>query len=486
MAERLLDLAGHFLLKETEESKPDMLTVVLIVGALVAVAAFTVLIISVLKLSRSGKEQANNFMPNPTDIGREAFYAEGETSARRTVIGAGMPSFPDSFSEQKTTGAANGGYGNIAVSEQQTVARPGTMPFSGGDDFGSKTVAVRDMHRAAVAVQPQPGRSSYAQSPAYAPAQQPYQEPNHADSHSTVNVRGQSAPQPYQQQSAPYGQPNPYAYGQSTAAGQQSASGIGELIVRYTIPGRSEQTQRFSQPREITIGRDSGNKLVIPYQCVSNHHARIDCVGSEVYITNVSHSVNGLQNSLSVDRRDVTQRTPLTNGCEINIGMVPMTVTWSVGGAAPMSGMAPAYPGAPMVSGLGPMDGMTVRPSRGVSDDWTVRGGDGMLTVSWELSGRRGSKRVNMQDNLTIGRDPSDTVYIEDTTRTVSKHHLLLTHHNGRLVVRNNSRVNPQYGKNPFIYQGQRVVDEVPFTDGMVIQSGRAMITLNLEGGQDA
>lgn len=472
--------------------------IMLVFGILIAVGALTVLIISLVRLKKNKRadEYGPSRLPDGVD-NREAFYAGGETSERRTVIAPGMPPYvtdSTAFAEQPTTAGPNSPYnGGNGFADMPTAAQPagGGMPYVNMGGMEGRTVSVRDLHRggtpAPVApVQPTPVQPT----PGYAPMpQQPYQAAAQVGGMGTVNVRGQaerpatqvdrySYAQPQQPSPSPYGQP-------------QGPSGIGELVIRYTLPGRGEQTQRFAQPQEITIGRDSGNKLVLPYESVSNHHARLDCVGGEVFITNVSRSVNGLQNNLTVDRRDVTERTKLPNGCQINLGMVPITVSWTAGSAASTPASVPVSIPTPAPAAANNPDGVTVRPnptatvrqSVGVNDDWTVRGNDGMLIVSWELAGRRSSKRINLTDSVSIGRDPGDTVHIEDPTRTVSKHHLLVTHdNNGELIVRNGSRVNPQYGKNPFFVSGQRVVDEIAFTDGMSIKAGQAMITLTREG----
>lgn len=457
------------------------MTIVLIVGALIAVAALTVLIISLMKLNRNkgNKGVGSAKLPEGANS-REAFYAAGETSERRTVIGAGMPPYvTDSISEQKTVGGPGVPYGGGMPVNQPSMPQTGGMPFSGMSDFEGRTVSVRDMNNANGAMQQMPVQQATGGS-SYPYAQAPQPQVLSTDPNGTVDVRSRVNQPVTQVDRYSYGQPqsqpayaqpqNQPAYGQPQ--GQQGQGTISEMVIRYTLPGRGEQVQRFSHPQEITIGRDSGNKLVLPFESISNHHARIDCVGTQAFITNLSRPVNGLVNELTVNLREVmNQRTPLTNGCQINLGMVPMTVTWTVGGA----------PAGGIMSNL---DGMTVRPGRGVNDDWTVRGNDGMLIVSWELSGRRNSKRVNLQNSVVIGRDPVDTVCIDDTTRTVSKHHLIVTRNNGgQLIVRNGSRINPQYGKNPFFVQGQRVVDEIPFTDGMTIKAGQAQITLTLEGG---
>ena len=552
MRDFLDNLKDRFLNNGSGDGGHIVLTIVLIFGVMTAIGALVVLIISLVRLKKNKRANAAGpaVLPDGVDS-REAFYAAGETSERRTVIGPGMPYVPDSFSEQKTSGGPGVPYESGMPVSQPPVAQPGGVPYAnmiGMENMSGRTVSVREMNRGGVPAQttpaqpttpdypyaqaqqqanpapqqpqsylapqadpapqqqqsyqaPQPQsyqeqQQSYqtpkhqaAQTPeqiAYQAEQSPYQTPKHqaaqtpqqaipaAGLNSTVNVRGSADRPATQVDRYSYAQPQPQSQPQPAFSQQQGPAGIDELVIRYTLPGRGEQTQRFAQPKEITIGRDRGNKLVLPYETVSSHHARIDCVGGEVFITNVSRSVNGLQNNLSVDRRDVAQRTKLTNGCQINLGMVPITVTWTAGSAAPATGM---------MNNMNNLDGMTMRQNVGVNDDWTVRGNDGMLIVSWELLGRRSSKRVNLQDTIFIGRDPADTVHIEDSTRTVSKHHLIVTHGAGnQLVVRNGSRVNPQYGKNPFFVSGQRVVDEIPFTDGMTIKAGQAMITLTREG----
>lgn len=449
MKDFLRDLSERFLNRDTGEIRHIALTVVLVFGILVAIGALTVLIISLVKLKKNKRANAfeSGVLPDGVNS-RAAFYETGDISKRRTVIGPEMPYMPDSFSEQKTVVAPSVSFENAMPANQPAAAQPGGVPYANMANMEGRTVSVREMNREGTPVQP-----------SYPYAQTPRQDDQAAGVNSTVNVRGQME--------RPATQVERYSYAQP-----QGSSGIGELMIRYTLPGRGEQTQRFVQPQEITIGRAIGNKLVLPYETVSSHHARIDCVGGEVFITNVSAFINGSQNILTVDRRDVTQRTKLPNGCQINLGMVPITVTWTAGNAAPATDV------------MNDLDGMTVRPGIGVNDDWNARGDDGMLIVSWELVGRRGSKRVNLQDSVIIGRDPADTVHIEDPTRTVSKHHLIVTHdNNGQLVVRNGSHVNPQYGKNPFFVSGQCVVDEIPFTDGMTIKAGQAMITLTREEG---
>lgn len=241
-------------------------------------------------------------------------------------------------------------------------------------------------------------------------------------------------------------------------------SRIAKLTIRYIVPGKEEQQQTFSRPLEISIGRKVGNTLTIDYMCLSGRHALISCEGERVFISNVSEFKDGKQNEMYVSRRLVTGKTELTNGCRMNIGMIPMIVTWTLVGAAPQP--------------LADLD-MTVR--RREDEDMTVRSKPEYLNVSWTLGGRTGSARVVMKGEVTIGRAENDTVSIPDPDKSVSKRHIVVSKREDSVIVANGSRKDPTEGRNPFYLDGQKVVDEVPFRNGMCLQAGDARITLTME-----
>ncbi len=248
---------------------------------------------------------------------------------------------------------------------------------------------------------------------------------------------------------------------QSTDAGT-----VAKLKIRYTVPGQTECEKVFSNPLEISIGRETGNTLKIEYSCLSARHALITCEGGKVYITNVSEVRDGEQNELYVNRSLIREKTELVSGARLNIGMIPMVVDWTL---------------STQNMDAQDDDDRTVRTRRQpLDDDATVRVRPMALHVRWTLRGEEGSSRVLFTSQATIGRDKKDTVCIEDAEKSVSKHHLILFRAGQNITLRNGSREDPVEGKNPFYLNGKAIVDEVPFENGMTVLLGDAKVTLEL------
>lgn len=227
---------------------------------------------------------------------------------------------------------------------------------------------------------------------------------------------------------------------------------IERITFIYTIPQQSEQSKSFIWPESISIGRAENNMLCIPYQSVSANHALIECENGRVFITNNSEIRDGQQNPIYVDRRPVQQRTELTNGCHLNLGMVSFTVTWeNAGEEIPL-----------------PVD----------ASDHTVRRVVPTLLIQWSLRGRSGSRLVSLGSDVTIGRAPNDTVSIDDEAHRISNHHLRIQWQDNQIIIRNDSRIDSETGRNPFIYNGSMIVDAVPFENGMQIQLADALVTI--------
>lgn len=239
---------------------------------------------------------------------------------------------------------------------------------------------------------------------------------------------------------------------------------IARLRIRYTVPGQAECERVFTNPLEVSIGREPGNTLTIDYECLSSRHALITCEGSRVYIANVSKMRNGEQNELYVNRILIQEKTELRKGCRLNIGMIPMVVDWTLDA-----------PGAQEQD-----EDHTVRRRPQEDDDATVRIRPMELSVRWSIRGMEGSSRVMLTGQATVGRDARDTVCIEDVEKSVSKHHLILIRTGRSIVLRNGSREDPVEGKNPFYYNGNGIVDEIPFENGMTVYLGDARVTLEL------
>ena len=107
-------------------------------------------------------------------------------------------------------------------------------------------------------------------------------------------------------------------------------SRIERLVVRYTVPGAQEEQKVFDWPETISIGRLEDNDLVIPYRSVSKKHAQLRCEGDQVWLKNISDFRNGSQNMLFAEDRSIGPEELIESGCRVNMGMVPLLITWTV------------------------------------------------------------------------------------------------------------------------------------------------------------
>ena len=284
---------------------------------------------------------------------------------------------------------------------------------------------------------------------------QPYALPDSSDEIQTERVRGQTHGQSVIMQDAD-------RMNEDRSVQNAAKHYVSIMTVSYRIPGQEWKEQAFFAPVEVTVGREVGNTLTIPYECVSGRHAMISCEGEQVFISNISEMRNGEQNALYLNERLVMQKTKMLSPSRINVGMVPMTVSWTL-----------TDDGAPCSED----DDKTVR-LRPQEEDQTVRVNPVVLIVSWTVGQHQEERRVPLVDEVSIGRDRKDTVAIEDPEKTVSKRHIVVVRTQDGLAVRNGSREDFAEGKNPFFVGNKKIVDEIPFEDGMTIYAGKVRITI--------
>lgn len=259
------------------------------------------------------------------------------------------------------------------------------------------------------------------------------------------------------------------------AAGNRSA--VAKMVVDYMTPGSAPCRREFMNPVEISIGRESSNSIVVNYAGVSPRHALIRCEGNSVFLSNVSEFRDGAQNDLYVGGKPVGERMEISNGCHFDVGMVPMTVSWSFSQTAqsPLMTAEDIAQKAVLKDAVKPV-GFDMR-----SSEDTVRVLPIILNVSWLIGHQTSSKRVTLDREISIGRDVQDTVVINDPQKTVSRHHIVIMRQGNELMVKNGSRMDSAMGKNPFIYQGREIRDGVPFVSGMTVRLGEAIVKIERE-----
>ncbi|MGN0973079.1 MAG: FHA domain-containing protein [Aristaeellaceae bacterium] len=288
-----------------------------------------------------------------------------------------------------------------------------------------------------------------------------------ADAGKTVAVRGAGAMQPIQEP-APASQPLTRDAGktlrvreperQITSFVPGAAPAIDVMVFDCMLSDGQRMHAELQHPADVTLGRESGNSLVLPDPSVSGCHARITCAGAEVMLENISSIQNGQRNRLCVDRREIDGPTPLRNGAHLTVGTAAVTVTWPE--PRPAAGDE------------------TLRAPRRPAGDATQRAPITLLEVSWTLEdGRQGKQAVKLAGTVTIGRDARDAVTIPDPA--VSRSHLIVTLEQGALMLRNGS-LDKGEGKNPFYCGGQAVYDQTPYREGQEIYAGGATIRLRL------
>ena len=225
-----------------------------------------------------------------------------------------------------------------------------------------------------------------------------------------------------------------------------AAPAIDVMCFDCTLSDGQRMHVELERPSEVTIGRDSGNSIVLADPSVSGHHARLICAGPEVILENISPVRDGQRNRLCLERRELGSPMPLRSGAHLTLGTAAVTVTWTMLQAAPA--------------------------------DMTQRAAITLLEVAWTLEdGRSGRQAVKLAGTVSIGRDSQDDVTIPDPG--VSRKHLLVSLEQGGLMLRNGSLDKGQ-GRNPFYCGGQAVYDQTPYQPGQDIYAGHATIRLRL------
>ncbi len=344
-----------------------------------------------------------------------------------------------------------------AAEAGKTVAVRGMGAVSGGNPSAN-----RDALKSAV-MQSAPGSgNSPATRDASKPA--PLQSVPMQSAPGTVNVpatRDASKPAPLQSvpmQSAPAGANPPVSRDvpvpaparsegrQISSFAPSAAPAIDVMCFDCTLSDGQRMHVELERPSEVTIGRDSGNSIVLADPSVSGRHARLICAGPEVILENISPVRDGQRNRLCLERRELGGPMPLRSGAHLTLGTAAVTVTWTMLQAAPA--------------------------------DMTQRAAITLLEVAWTLEdGRSGRQAVKLAGTVSIGRDSQDDVTIPDPG--VSRKHLLVSLEQGALVLRNGSLDKGQ-GRNPFYCGGQAVYDQAPYQPGQDIYAGHATIRLRL------
>lgn len=248
---------------------------------------------------------------------------------------------------------------------------------------------------------------------------------------------------------------------------------IQKIIFEYQIPGQNKKTATFNNPIEISIGRSSGNTLVLDFQRVSGNHAKIWFEDNRVWIENISSVVNGKKNDLYVDNQRVEEKTTLPNPCHINIATVSMDVSYK---------MADIQTSIKWNTSSQMDDDGKITVRKTLSLAYTER--TIPLRVTWSLRGMSESREIRFARRVTIGRSESDTVTIPDSETTVSQHHVILERKDNEIIVKNGSKSVTGIGKNPFYYNGIGVTEEeIPFENGMELYLGEAKVTIKILHG---
>ena len=170
----------------------------------------------------------------------------------------------------------------------------------------------------------------------------------------------------------------------------------------------------------VTIGRSGDNTIVIDDQKVSRHHARIVFEQGRYQIEDVDSS-----NGTFIDGSRVNSRQNLDPEATITVGNAELA-------------FQSAKPGQPSVPGLQihpeerPME---VAAQQQSPQHTFVRKAD-RTAIAWLaiLDGPDKGKRFDLGDKpVTIGRSSDNAFVIQD--QSVSRHHSLLVHRNGKFVL---------------------------------------------------
>lgn len=268
---------------------------------------------------------------------------------------------------------------------------------------------------------------------------------------------------------------------------------ISSIIIDWSKPNSSSYHAEYTNPMEISIGREIGNTLQIDDDSICLHHAIISCEGNHVFLENKSQQHGNVRYDLYAGKKPVIKRTELSEGCQCKVGRIDMIVHWKFSGDAPQ--VSPVTDSASRTSAsktsddyrtsITKLEAMTERIDYSdisdVSEEMTERIAPVTLIVSWSIGQENFSKRIVFMCEASVGRSAQDTVVIDDPKKSVSRHHVVIQRREDGLFVTNGSREDPVSGKNPFIYQNREIVDEVPFVDGMTIQLGYGNVKIECE-----
>jgi pSer/pThr/pTyr-binding forkhead associated (FHA) protein len=234
------------------------------------------------------------------------------------------------------------------------------------------------------------------------------------------------------------------------------ASTLGRIVVR-TAGGREEYALASAA---ITLGRSTCNDVVIPDPRVSRTHARLECDETGCILVDLG-SANGTQvNGARVERAS------LTDGDTIAIGDSVLRFD-----AAPAEA-SPAEP-PPDVTRLDSASDVEATLARAtlpirLNDTQAPRLAIHTRDGTWEIPLDR--------DGLTIGRDPSSDVWLDDAL--ASRHHARIERKAGALVLRD-------VGSRNGTWVGSHRIDEAALHAGLTVRIGGARLVYKPGFGPD-
>jgi pSer/pThr/pTyr-binding forkhead associated (FHA) protein len=229
------------------------------------------------------------------------------------------------------------------------------------------------------------------------------------------------------------------------------ASTWGRIVVR-TAGAREEYA--LASPA-VTLGRSTCNDVVIPDPRVSRTHARLECDETGCVLVDLGSANGTLVNGAAIERAS------LTDGDTIAIGDTVLRFE-----------VAPAEP-SPDVTRLdsvadvdATLAGATVpiRLNDGAAPRLAIHTRDG----TWEV--------VLDRDGLTIGRDPSSDVWLDDPL--ASRRHARIERKAGSLVLRD-------VGSRNGTWVGPHRVDQVDLRPGLTVRIGGARLVYKPGFGPD-
>ena len=234
------------------------------------------------------------------------------------------------------------------------------------------------------------------------------------------------------------------------------ASTLGRIVVR-TAGGREEYALASAA---VTLGRSTCNDVVIPDPRASRAHARLECDETGCVLVDLG-SANGTQvNGARVER------TSLADGDTIAIG--DTVLRFEAAPAEPPPDEPP--PDVTRLDSASDVDAtlagatLPIRLNDSGAPRLAIHSRDG----TWEV--------VLDRDGLTIGRDPSSDVWLDDPL--ASRHHARIERTGGRLVLRD-------AGSRNGTWVGSDRIDEAVLRPSLTVRIGGARLVYKPGFGPD-